>query len=351
MEAIKGWFHTLSGALTEQTEHSQALARIAIIFAFTTYFFITHDPMAIVGLVFLIGALFWMLWVNFFPAVKVRPVIGMVADNVAIGTALYLAGSHHPGLFLMYFWVTIGNGYRFSSSYALLSMAIALATFWPVVYFSVEWKTHHLEALEMSVGYVLISWFAYKLMSNLEQAVKDARSHEQRADKLETKTKRDGLTGLCNREAAYGLLNKAAHNGTRMAVLFVDLDNFKHFNDTYGHHVGDEVLVTISKRLTNSVRNEDVVCRYAGDEFVILVDDEDKATINRVARRVSEGLNTPLRSNENQELKVTGSIGVAVLGIHGNTASEVLRNADAAMYIAKRLGRNQVAWYEEKIGK
>lgn len=333
--------------LTDKTEWSQAVARVAITLVFALHFTLTQSPVVVAVLAFSAVAAAWAAWVHHVPSVPQRTYASCILDNVGISTVLFFAGPGHPGLVLMYLWLLIGNGYRYSTFHAALSGIATIATFWPAVLLSSKWDGFLYEAMEITLGFVLVSWFVSKLMANLEQSIRDVRFQEQRAERLETKVLQDGLTGLCNREFATDYLTKHARRGTKLGILFVDLDNFKRFNDQYGHHVGDQVLINISKRLQHCVRENDFVCRYAGDEFVVLINDDDKNTINIIAKRIQTEMNTPIGIHESPSLRVTGSIGIAVMGDDANTAHDILKAADAAMYLAKRQGRNQIAWYEE----
>ena len=155
----------------------------------------------------------------------------------------------------------------------------------------------------------------------------------------------DGLTGLANRGLFMERLDEALrHVGRRrasLAVLFIDLDRFKMVNDRADHAAGDHVLNEMADRMMAMTRGVDVVARFGGDEFVAFaeVDHEEDAT--DMAERIRRGLGTPLVVG-NTRLVVTASIGVVVTADASLTAAALLRDADDAMYEAKRAGRNQV---------
>jgi len=344
---IKGF----SDIITEKTEFSQASARLLIV-SILTFFFFLQETWALVqlGSACIVLAAGWAIWTRYVPVNKHRRWAAIVFDQSLTSVMIGIAGPHHSTvLFMLYFWINIGNGYRFGSGHTIFAFFISLIGFFGAALFAPEWQNQSMTTLQIAIGYALISMFSYKLLRNLEQAAAVTARLTERAKRAETKSMRDSLTGLCNREAALNWLSAAVKNKSRVGVLFLDLDGFKQFNDHYGHHVGDEVLINISRRLQRCVRDGDVVCRYAGDEFIILVDDEDQGIIDSIANRISHALNLPMGVDGNPELAVTGSIGAAILGVHGKDEQEVLRNADAAMYKAKRLGRNQVAWFEDSI--
>jgi diguanylate cyclase (GGDEF)-like protein/PAS domain S-box-containing protein len=156
----------------------------------------------------------------------------------------------------------------------------------------------------------------------------------------------DKLTGLPNRvllqDHAELAINRARRQMSSVAVLLLDLDRFKHINDSLGHHVGDEVLQVVAKRLNACVRSSDTVVRMGGDEFVILLPDlKNPAEAQRVADKAMESLAQDLVVS-NHMLRITPSIGIALYPDNGSDLSTLLKNADAAMYHAKDLGRNNV---------
>ncbi|NIC42992.1 EAL domain-containing protein [Aquabacterium sp. A08] len=160
----------------------------------------------------------------------------------------------------------------------------------------------------------------------------------------------DALTGLANRtfwtEQAQATLAAAQQNGKHVAVLFLDLDRFKHVNDSLGHTQGDELLVTVSARIQACLRARDVLARLGGDEFVALlpwVRGRDGAAT--VARKVAQALSEPIVLDRMQ-VTVTASVGVALYPDHGESVDALLRHADTAMYAAKAAGRNQWRFFE-----
>ncbi|HVT42173.1 MAG TPA: GGDEF domain-containing protein, partial [Acidimicrobiales bacterium] len=126
-----------------------------------------------------------------------------------------------------------------------------------------------------------------------------------------------------------------------LAVLFIDLDRFKLVNDRADHATGDDVLNEMARRLTTMTRGVDVVARFGGDEFVALAEVDHEADATDMAERIRKGLAQPLAVDDGH-LVVTASIGLVVVSESGATAAAVLRDADNAMYDAKRLGRDRV---------
>ena len=155
----------------------------------------------------------------------------------------------------------------------------------------------------------------------------------------------DYLTGLPNRMYLSQKLNHLIFLGSRMekilAVMFMDLDNFKMINDTMGHDIGDQLLVEVSKRLGNALRKCDTVARIGGDEFIILIEDvEETDYVNIVSNKILNSFTEPFTLN-NQECFITTSVGVAIYPTDGYSSEELIKNADIAMYKAKENGKNK----------
>jgi len=165
----------------------------------------------------------------------------------------------------------------------------------------------------------------------------------------------DTLTGLPNRALLMDrlgqLLRNSRRNKSAVTVLFLDLDDFKKVNDTLGHEFGDELLIEVGRRLKGVIREQDTVGRLGGDEFLILLSDmEYREDVEIVARKVIESIRQPISVDE-YELVVGVSIGIAMFPDDGDTDSEILRNADSAMYNAKRMGRNAWSYYTHEMNK
>ncbi|MET1028983.1 MAG: diguanylate cyclase, partial [Dongiaceae bacterium] len=159
----------------------------------------------------------------------------------------------------------------------------------------------------------------------------------------------DGLTGLYNRRYAMrhldGLMRRVVQTDKPLAILICDLDFFKRVNDTYGHAAGDDVLKQFAQRAAAAVRNIDMVARFGGEEFVILMPDTDGQAALRAAERLCKRVSeTPMAVADapGGGINVTVSVGVAATGIE-MPGEELLKMADAALYRAKQGGRNQAA--------
>ncbi|HEX9258541.1 MAG TPA: GGDEF domain-containing protein, partial [Acidimicrobiales bacterium] len=158
----------------------------------------------------------------------------------------------------------------------------------------------------------------------------------------------DTLTGLPNRHWLKNWLPQAlsdtAAKQRMLALLFVDLDNFKAINDTYGHSAGDAVLVEVAHRLRENVRAGDVVARLGGDEFVLLCEHTGTLGAVEVARHLCDAIDEPI-DVDGRVLSITASIGIATTGRAGND-DHLLEEADHAMYDAKEAGRGAYRVFE-----
>jgi len=172
-------------------------------------------------------------------------------------------------------------------------------------------------------------------------------------DKLRHLALHDSLTGLPNRlsfnEHLDRVIKHADRNRLNSAVLFLDLDRFKTINDSLGHPVGDALLIEVATRLKACLRNEDTIARLGGDEFTIIMEDilipEDAA---KVAEKIIRSLSAPVEIDDHQ-FYATTSIGISLYPKDGTNVTELVKNADAAMYRAKESGRNCYEFYSSEL--
>jgi diguanylate cyclase (GGDEF)-like protein len=178
---------------------------------------------------------------------------------------------------------------------------------------------------------------------------RDITEHKQ----LEKKALHDRLTGLPNRsllaDRIEHLLARRTREAGHAALLFIDLDNFKLINDTLGHHVGDELLIAVAGRLSRTARPGDTFARYGGDEFVLLCENlaHPDAALG-IAERIAQALDGPFQIT-NATVSVTASIGIAPATATRSTAEALLRDADIAMYQAKREGPARYQLFDEGV--
>jgi diguanylate cyclase (GGDEF)-like protein/PAS domain S-box-containing protein len=163
----------------------------------------------------------------------------------------------------------------------------------------------------------------------------------------------DSLTDLPNRLLLTDRMNqaiaRASRNGTRLAAMYLDLDGFKHVNDSLGHAVGDKMLQSVARRLVSCVRSSDTVSRLGGDEFLVLLSEISHAADASIAARKILAALTSAHSVDESNLHITLSIGLSTYPDDGQDAETLIKNADTAMYQAKETGRNNYRFYTKEM--
>jgi diguanylate cyclase (GGDEF)-like protein len=182
--------------------------------------------------------------------------------------------------------------------------------------------------------------------------ITEAKHYERR---LQHQAHHDPLTGLANRTLLHDRLGFAIEHTVREhslgAVAFLDLDNFKYINDTFGHEAGDMVLREIAERLREGVRDDDTVARVGGDEFVLVINNEPSAGhVADLVERIRHRVSAPVVVDDNDILPGV-SIGVSLFPRDGDSADRVMRAADAAMYHAKTMGKNNWQFYSPELNQ
>lgn len=173
--------------------------------------------------------------------------------------------------------------------------------------------------------------------------------------KLEELAHYDTVTGLPNRmflqEMIRSTIRRVQRNQELFAVLFIDVDNFKHINDSYGHSLGDKLLQHISQRIKNTAREADYVARIGGDEFVVVLDEIDTSHMAAsIASRLIDAIHEEIVIN-GVLLRATVSVGICIYPEGGSGEEELLKHADAAMYKAKAAGKNNYQFYTQKLNE
>ncbi len=177
---------------------------------------------------------------------------------------------------------------------------------------------------------------------------------KERTESLQYQASHDALTKLLNKQALTLELEKLTQkntcdNKTYFSLLFIDLDHFKKVNDTKGHLVGDKLLQQVAQRLQQTARYDDLIFRFGGDEFAVLLNNSYcQVTVSLVAERILKRLEQ-LYIIEANKYRIGASIGVSIIDDATLTASEIIRNADIAMYEAKKRGRGQVVFYQANM--
>ena len=186
-------------------------------------------------------------------------------------------------------------------------------------------------------------------VDNLHREINDRRRDQERIYWL---AHYDPLTGLPNRtllaERSQKAIETAQQDGSPLAVIFLDLDHFKHVNDSLGHRVGDSLLVAIAKRLRAVVREKDTVCRVGGDEFILLLPGANAKGAERVATKLLDASRQPYQI-DHHELTMAPSMGIALYPEDGTDFDTLNQAADVAMYRAKLIGRNTYSFFTPEM--
>lgn len=185
------------------------------------------------------------------------------------------------------------------------------------------------------------------IAENISKQIGLALANINLQENLQNQSWLDGLTGLYNRRYLDNYLpqeiQRARRNNHSLGVVMIDVDHFKHFNDTYGHQAGDLVLKEIAIFLPKNVRDYDIVCRYGGEELTVILNKVTTKSVRERTEKIRSGIKQLTFNYADKNLeKITVSIGIAIFPDHGEDATNLLKKADIALYQAKEAGRDQV---------
>lgn len=191
------------------------------------------------------------------------------------------------------------------------------------------------------------------IITNFVSIFHDISQHVQQQEVIEYQTQHDALTELPNRvlinDRLKNALEKIQRSGKQVALLYLDIDNFKYINDAFGHKVGDDILVELSKRFSSIMRAADTVARLGGDDFLVLLTDlEDLNVASEIAMRLIGSLEKPFNHGD-VDFFVTASVGVTIAPDDGVDPVTLVKNADVAMYRAKNLGKNNYQYFAPEL--
>ncbi len=183
----------------------------------------------------------------------------------------------------------------------------------------------------------------------LLRSIRYAKHRKTNESKLAFLSTHDQLTGLANRylmqQHLLHSISVSKRTQTNFAILLLDIDKFKLFNDSMGHDCGDSLLISVARRLKNSLRETDILARFGNDEFAILLENFGKThQLESIVEKIQCSLEKPI-NYQNQEFYITTSVGIATYPESGTNAEALLKSADAALYQAKNLGRNQYQFF------
>lgn len=338
------------------SERSQALVRCGVatvVMGILAYlaFTMPHgragglQAMMAVG-VFWLGAMLWALWIwRSRESYAYRRLAGLVFDIAGTSLAFMLADDLSAFFYPVYQWIIIGHGIRYGKQAMILASVCAVVGFGVVVILTPYWQQNILIASGLALGLVILPMYLLVLMKkmhDLNERLKVELSKTYHA------AIHDQLTGITNRQYFHSrlgeLMQEAERTGRGLAVMFIDLDEFKAINDKLGHSAGDKVLQIVAERLRRNSREHDITSRFGGDEFALIIADTNCEQIEGTVQRIIESIRKPIAIND-QMYNLSGSIGISVYPRDGQTPDELTHNADVAMYEAKRTGKNAYVFF------
>tara|TARA_R110001592_G_scaffold363341_1_gene684443 strand:+ start:66419 stop:68617 length:2199 start_codon:yes stop_codon:yes gene_type:complete len=208
-------------------------------------------------------------------------------------------------------------------------------------------------ALQILLAVCLSALMAYISYALLRRPIQLQQLVDEKTEELHKLAFYDPLTKLCNRRLFNDLLSRmiitTERNGTQMALLYLDLDDFKRINDSLGHESRDQLLKIIGKRITAAVRKSDIAARIGGDEFCILLPNiQSSINAASIAEKILHTIGQPIRLGVHS-VRITPSIGITLAPLDGVSAAQLLKNSDLAMYSAKDNSRNNYQFFEDKL--
>ena len=326
-------------------ELSQSTARVVITLLATIYFY-AHNEQKIVLILSSLYLLYSIL--NYIHVYKysqdflVRKLISIFGDLTSISLVLILLNEAGSFFYPLYLWVIVGNGVRFGAKYLLIAVIYAAISFMAVLYFSDFWRGNLYLYSGLLFALVILPMFYFVIIRRLHA------KNELLINELKHTTFRalhDHLTNIPNRSYFVSKLDELLELEEEFYLLFIDLDRFKEVNDTLGHNVGDEILVTVAKRFENIIGQYDgFVARLGGDEFAILIQKGDEALICKIAQDIIDSSKEPY-SNGYFIDYLSASIGIVKNSLNSKyDIASLLKAADKAMYLSKEKGRDRFSF-------
>ena len=278
---------------------------------------------------------------------------GIYAAGVSISTFIVFGIMAHAGMLSQ--WLIIHDNPQTPDQWLYFGLAMStliIVTVFVVIRFS-NFQMETLGSVQEMAKALADSHHQLELANQkLEQKVQERTAELSNANQhLQFLATHDNLTGLPNRILFFDRLEQAIKKSRRQkrrfALFFIDLDDFKRINDSFGHIVGDQVLQVVAKVLDHAVRDSDTVARLAGDEFMIILDDvREISDIEAIAKKINQAVSQPIDVPQ-EAVVMTVSIGISLFPEHGEDAETLLRKADIAMYYVKNGTQNSYHLHSE----
>jgi diguanylate cyclase (GGDEF)-like protein len=276
-------------------------------------------------------------------------------DLVILSLLVFLSGGIESPIIVLFIFYIMVSTFLIYHKKAFKNTVTAMILV-VVIFFANEGLIVSLKKLATMIAFNVILLFAYLISAYLSR---NLRENEQKLQELLEKFRElsvnDRLTDLYNQAHFFLLLNLQLERAKRykntFSLIIFDVDNFKDYNDTNGHIAGSEALHKIGGLMKKVFRSSDVLCRYGGDEYVVILPNSDKVGAFLGAERIRETVeNAYFKGGRNQPLgKVTLSLGISSYPEHGTATKELLDKADKALYLAKNTGRNKSVIYSEDL--
>lgn len=276
-------------------------------------------------------------------------------DLVVLGLLIFFCGGFESPLLVFFVYYIVMTTFLVEHKKALKNTLAAVVVVAAI--FLVD-RGGHLSSKELTtlVGFSFILLFTYLVSAYLSQHLRENEEKlRELLEKFREQSVTDGLTGLYNQTHFFLLFNlqleRAKRSHTPFSLIIFDVDHFKNYNDSNGHMAGSAALEKVGQLMQKIFRITDILAKYGGDEFVIILPNSDRIGAFLGAERLREMVeHTAFAGGEKQPLgKITLSIGIASYPEHGTTTPDILAKADKAMYVAKKSGRNKTVIYSPEL--
>jgi len=294
------------------------------------------------SVVFYNALYYWLI--RYFPHSfqEERIYITVLVDIGAISYIMYILqedSAYYAGTLL---WFSMAYGMRYSRKVAYLAHLTIVVSWIALIVSSDFWLEHISFAIGWLLAYIILPIYYFKLVARLHANVEQLHQYAYESNR---KAIHDQLTGIFNRsmfdEDLEKLIKYYKHSGEQFALFFIDLDGFKEVNDTYGHDMGDNVLIETAKRIKGVLHQ---TYRLGGDEFVCIVPFKDSKELKTTAQKLIEVLN---KEYEDITITLSASVGISIFPYDATTEFELKKRADQAMYKAKESGKNRYCFFHE----
>jgi len=341
-------------------ELSQGIARLVI--SFITIFFLfylevtnqhTTQLVLIIVSTYFIFACGWILLIKHRPGIYIsRRIIAISADLSICSFTIYNLNEWGGVFYATFLWVILGNGMRFGQFYLKFALILGVIGFTIVLVFASFWQDKLPLGVGLLIAIIVLPLFYSTLITRLH-TLNDKLSLE--LDRSKYAATHDGMTSLLNREYFVQRLQEEIYRskryGNTFCVFYIDVDNFKMINDTYGHLQGDTVIIEIANRLKETIRITDIAARMGGDEFAMIVLSMEKQNdIENFSQKLIDSISGSIKL-DTTEIHPSASVGISVYPFCGETINDLVLAADTAMYLSKSSGKNTYSVSEKYLNR